>query len=147
MAENLEKPKSIGGAGARANSESTAPNANPRVRGKTYIEDEVVSIIARIAAEQVEGVHQIGSSNLRGIMSRFGRHAGVDSEIGLKEAAVDIELIVEFGYPIREITEELREQVITTVENTTGRKVVEVNIWVIDVHIPRVERRTRRQLE
>lgn len=126
------------------------PEAEARVRGHTYIADEVVSVIARIAAEQVEGVHKLGSSNLRGLFSRFGkqaRHGGVDSEIGMKEAAVDIEIIVEFGYPIREVSEALRERVIDTVEQTTGRKVVEVNIWVVDVHVPQVETRPRRELE
>lgn len=150
MADKVEKSSGAGtGTPKVAKADRSLADQPPRTRGHTYIEDDVVSVIARIAAEQVEGVYQIGSSNLRGMIARLGRHGGVDSEIGLKEAAVDIELVVEFGYPIREVTEELREQVITTVEKTTGRKVVEVNIWVVDVHVPRVETHTRarRQLE
>lgn len=116
-------------------------------QGKTYIADEVVSIIARIAAEQVEGVHQIGDSNLRGMIARMGRTKGVESEVGLKEAAVDIEVVVQFGYPIRQVAQTLRSQIIESVEFMTGRKVVEVNIHVVDVYIPKVEKRTKRQLE
>ena len=41
----------------------------------------------------------------------------MDSEVGTKEAAIDIEIVVEFGYAIREIAEQLREQVIQSVEN------------------------------
>lgn len=116
-------------------------------RGKTYIADEVISIIARIAAEQVEGVHQIGDSNLRGMIARLGRSKGVESEVGLKEAAVDIEVVVEYGYPIKQVAETLRNQIIENVEIMTGRKVIEVNVHVVDVYIPKVEKRTKRQLE
>lgn len=116
-------------------------------RGKTYIADEVISIIARIAAEQVEGVHQIGDSNLRGMIARLGRSKGVESEVGLKEAAVDIEVVVEYGYPIKQVAETLRTQIIENVEIMTGRKVIEVNVHVVDVYIPKVEKRTKRQLE
>jgi uncharacterized alkaline shock family protein YloU len=117
-------------------------------RGKTVIRDEVVSIIARIAAEEVDGVHQIGASSLRGVFSR-GRHTGVEAEVGLKEAAVDVELIATYGYPIPRIAETLRRQIIEQVEFMTGRRVVEVNISVVDVHVPKVEapQPTRRTLE
>jgi len=118
-----------------------------RERGSTYIEDDVVSVIARIAAEQVPGIHKLGDSSLRRIVSRFGRHHGVDAEVGMKEAAVDIEVVVEFGHSIVEVAQELRERVIETVESMTGRRVVEVNVFVIDVHVAKIETRHRRQLE
>ncbi len=118
-----------------------------RERGSTYIEDDVVSVIARIAAEQVPGIHKLGDSSLRRIVSRFGRHHGVDSEVGMKEAAVDIEVVVEFGHSIVDVAQELRQRVIETVESMTGRRVVEVNVFVIDVHVAKIETRHRRQLE
>lgn len=116
-------------------------------RGKTYISDEVVSIISRIAAEQVEGVYKIGESSLRGIFSRLGRSPGIESEVGLKEAAVDVEIVVEYGYPIKLLADELRKAIIQNVEYMTGRKVIEVNIHVIDVYVQKVEKRAKRQLE
>ena len=119
-----------------------------RVRGKTFIEDDVISIIARVAAEQVPGVYQIGESSLRSLFSRLGRHHGVEAETGLKEAAVDLEIVVEFAYPIREVTEEVRERVIEAVESMAGRKMVEVNIFVMDIHVPKTTAsRRRRELE
>ena len=119
-----------------------------RIRGKTYIEGGVISIIARIAAEQVPGVHQIGESSLRSVFSRLGRHHGVEAETGLKEAAADLEIVVEFAYPIREVTEEVRERVIEAVESMAGRKMVEVNIFVMDIHVPKTTAsRRRRELE
>jgi len=128
----------------------TEPKALDQERGRTVITDEVVSVIARISAEQVEGVHQIGGSSLRSVFSLRGRHDGVASEVGLKEAAVDIDLIVTYGYPIPTIARTIRKQIIEGVEYMTGRKVVEVNINVVDVHIPRVETaktQNKRQLE
>jgi uncharacterized alkaline shock family protein YloU len=123
-------------------------NTPAAVRGKTFIEDDVISIIARVAAEQVPGVYQIGESSLRSMFARLGRHHGVESETGLKEAAVDLELVVEFAYPIREVTEEVRQRVIEAVESMAGRKMVEVNIFVMDIHVPKTTAsRRRRELE
>jgi len=122
--------------------ESSPPASNGR--GQTFIDDEVVSVIARIAAEHVDGVHKLGASNLRGMISRLGRSAGVEAEVGLQEAAVDIEIVVEYGYPIRDVADELREAIIDTVEATTGRSVIEVNVYVVDVHLPEMRHRGRR---
>lgn len=116
-------------------------------RGKTIIADQVISVIARIAAERVEGVHQIGASSLRGVFARLGKHAGVASEVGLKEAVVDIDLIVSYGYPLADIAAQVRREIIESVEYMSGRKVLEVNVNVVDVYVPKVEPRTKRQLE
>lgn len=129
---------------AAALTEELAP---PAERGRTFIDDEVVSVIARIAAENVEGVHKLGESTLRAMFSGTYRHSGVASEVGMKEAAVDVEIVAEFGYSIRSITQQLRKEIIEAVERMADRRVVEVNVYVVDVHIGRVERRSHRELE
>ena len=116
-------------------------------RGQTFVQDQVVSIIARIAAEHVEGVHRLGESSLRTLFSRFGRSHGVDAEVGMKEAAIDVEVVVEFGYPIRDVANGIRAQVIKVVEEMVGRSVLEVNVYVIDIHTPPVDSRRHRTLE
>lgn len=118
----------------------------PEGRGKTFIADDVVSIIARHAAEGIEGIHRIGASSFRSLFSRLGRHHGVEAEVGMQEAAVDLEIAVEFGYPIRELARQLRRHVIEAVEQMTGRRVVEVNISVIDVHLESSDAGRRREL-
>jgi uncharacterized alkaline shock family protein YloU len=125
-----------------------ATQGETQPRGKTTIADDVVSIIARIAAEQVEGIHQLGESSFRGMLG-LGRHRGIESEVGFKEAAVDIEVIVEYGYPIKEVASQIRAAVIEGVEYMTGRKVVEVNVNVVDVYIPKIDSKSKakRQLE
>ena len=89
----------------------------------------------------------MGESSLRAMFSGFRRHQGVDAEVGMKEAAVDVEIIVEFGYPIRAVSRKLRQEIIESVERMAGRSVVEVNVYVIDVHVSKPERRRRRELE
>lgn len=127
--------------------EPDAPLAEAPDRGQTFIDDDVISVIGRLAAEQVPGIHQLGDSTLRGMLGRFGRSAGVDAEVGLQEAAVDIEIVVEFGYSIREVARALREQIIATIESMTGRHVVEVNVYVVDVHVPTHTTKRRRAVE
>jgi uncharacterized alkaline shock family protein YloU len=118
------------------------------MRGSTFIEDDVVAVISRIAAERIPGVHQIGESALRTVLSRWRRSHGVDAEVGMEEAACDIELVVEFGHPMREVAQDVREQVIDAIESMTGRKVVEVNVFVTDVHVPKTAgQRHRRELK
>ena len=119
----------------------------PRLRGNTYIDDEVVSVIARIAAEQVPGVYQIGESSLRNVLSRFRRQHGVEAEVGLHEAAADIELTVEFGYSMRDVAQDVRERIIEAVESMTGRRVTEVNVYIIDVDVPKSAGGSRRRRE
>ncbi|MFW5739988.1 MAG: Asp23/Gls24 family envelope stress response protein, partial [Myxococcota bacterium] len=63
------------------------------------------------------------------------------------EAAVDVEIVVEFGYPIRDVANEIRSRVIQVIEEMVGRTVLEVNVYVVDIHTPTVESRRRRTLE
>lgn len=116
------------------------------MRGRTSISDEVISIIARKAAERVEGVYQLAEPSLTGMIRRLGRHAGVAAEVGYEEAAIDVSIVVEYGVPIREVAKALRREIIETVETMTGMKVVEVNVDVHDVYIAKAEQRSRRQL-
>lgn len=120
----------------------------PRERGATFIEDDVVAVISRIAAERIPGVYQIGESSLRTVLSRWRRSHGVDAEVGMEQAAADIEIVVEFGHPMRAVAQDVREQVIDAIESMTGRTVVEVNVFVTDVHVPKVAgQRHRRELK
>lgn len=125
--------------------ESRAGRTASDGRGRTQIADHVISVIARYAAEEVDGVHRLGESNLRSMLPRRGRHWGVESEVGLKEAAVDIEVIVEFGYPIWQVADTMRQQVIESIEEMTGRHVLEVNISIVDVHVPRLEQKPQQR--
>ena len=112
-------------------------------RGRTSIAVGVVEKIAGMAARDVEGIHALGSGS-RGFGAVRDRvpggkpnvSKGVKAEVGEKQAALDIELVVEYGVPIAALASAVRSNVIHSVERMTGLQVVEVNIAVTDVHLP-----------
>ncbi|MFB7932521.1 MULTISPECIES: Asp23/Gls24 family envelope stress response protein [Streptomyces] len=117
---------------------------DPGSRGRTTIADGVVEKIAGLAARDVDGVHAMGS----GVARTFGAvrdrvpggtksvTRGVKAEVGEVQAALDLEIVVDYGVSIADVARDVRENVITAVERMTGLEVVEVNIAVSDVKLP-----------
>lgn len=111
--------------------------------GRTTIADTVVSKIAGIAARDVVGVHALGGGGARTVSALRGRipggrtdvRQGVAVEVGEKQAAVDVDIVAEYGVSIADLAAGIRENVITAVERMTGLEVTEVNIVVHDVHV------------
>jgi uncharacterized alkaline shock family protein YloU len=115
------------------------------VRGETTIADAVVAKIAGMAARDVPGVHAMGGGLARSMGAMRERVpggggqpavSGVKVEVGQRQAAVDLQLIVEYGVAIPDVAGEVRDSVISAVERMAGREVVEVGIAVNDVHLP-----------
>jgi uncharacterized alkaline shock family protein YloU len=112
-------------------------------QGKTTIADVVVSKIAGIATREIEGVHALGGGAARAVGmlreripgSRTNLSQGVSVEVGEKQAAVDIELVAEYGVSLSDLADAIRGNVIAAVERMTGLEVTEVNIAVSDVHL------------
>lgn len=115
-------------------------------RGRTTIADAVVAKIAGMAAREIDGVHDFGTGPARAlgaIKGAFGAEDGVTRgmavEVGERQAAVDVHLIVEYGVAIPDLAQAVRGNVIRAVERMCGLEVTEVNIAVDDVHLPRQE--------
>lgn len=113
--------------------------------GKTTIADTVVTKIASRAAQDVSGVYQLGGGAARAfgaIAERIpgGRSntdtRGVSVEVGDRQAAVDLTMVVEYGGSIAELARGVRRSVIGAIEQMTGLEVVEVNIEVTELHLP-----------
>ncbi len=105
--------------------------------GSVKISEEVVAIIAGIAATDVPGVAGMSGGIAGGIAEILGRKnlsKGVKVEVGEKEAAIDLYIIVEFGARIPEVAWDIQEKVKTAVQTMTGLNVVEVNIHVQGVN-------------
>ncbi|MFT2019574.1 Asp23/Gls24 family envelope stress response protein [Streptomyces sp. 796.1] len=123
---------------------SSGADSQPATRGKTSIADGVVEKIAGMAAREVAGVHALGGGlarTLGAVRDRVpgGRPnvaRGVKVEVGERQTAIDLDIVVEYGVPITDVAGDIRENVIAAVERMTGLEVVEVNIAVIDVHLP-----------
>ncbi|MFE0801301.1 Asp23/Gls24 family envelope stress response protein [Streptomyces sp. NPDC058812] len=113
-------------------------------RGKTTIADGVVAKIAGMAAREIADVHNLGGGVARafGAMRERvpggggGVTRGVSVEVGERQAAVDLQVVVEYGASITDTAADVRTRVIDAVEGMTGLEVVEVNIAVDDVHLP-----------
>jgi uncharacterized alkaline shock family protein YloU len=112
--------------------------------GSTTIADAVVTKIASIAAREVRGVHDLGGGMARAIggVTRSvaagldERMQGVGVEVGEREAAVDLTVVVEYGESIPRIANALRENITRRIEGMTGLTVTEVNIDVNDLYFP-----------
>lgn len=106
--------------------------------GNVKIANEVVSIIAGIAASEVEGVYEMNGGMVEGITGILGKKnftKGVKVEVGEKECSVDVYLTMEYGVSIPEVSERVQENVINAINKMTGLKVTEVNIFVQGVYI------------
>ena len=106
-------------------------------RGITSIADGVVAKLAGHACREVEGVASLGTT-FRRLLGRVrpGEDPltqGVNVEVGKKEAAIDVVILVRSGYSIPTLAQEVRENVIARVEAGTGLIVKEVNIEVDDL--------------
>ncbi|MCR5757725.1 MAG: Asp23/Gls24 family envelope stress response protein [Selenomonas sp.] len=113
--------------------------------GSIRIADEVVSIIAGLAATEVEGIAGMSGGIAGGIAEILGRKnfaKGVKVEVGEKEAAVDLYIIVKYGVRIPDVALAAQENVKQAIENMTGLSVVEVNIHVQGVGFPEEENKT-----
>lgn len=110
--------------------------------GTVKIANDVVSIIAGLAATEVDGVAGMSGGITRDITEMLGMKSlskGVKVEVGEKEAAIDLFIIVEYGMKISEVARNVQENVKNKVETMTGLRVVEVNVNVQGVNIPKEE--------
>ena len=113
-------------------------------RGDTTIEETVVQKLAGIATREVPGVAAMGGGARRALSAMTERIPGsqtnvangVSVEKGERQAAVDVSIVVEYGYSIVEVSQAIRRNVIRSVENATGLEVLEVNVNVTDLHLP-----------
>ncbi|WP_059015825.1 Asp23/Gls24 family envelope stress response protein [Mycobacterium sp. M26] len=111
--------------------------------GRTTIADTVVSKIAGLAAREVNGVHDLGGNTSRAVGALRERipgastnySQGVSVEVGEKQAAVDVDIVAEYGVSIADLASGIRRNVIAALERMTGLEVVEVNITVHDIHV------------
>ncbi len=117
--------------------------------GKTSIADSVVAKIAGLAAREISGVHAMGAGATRtfgsireilpGNTEARTASQGVKVEVGERQAAIDLDLVVEYGVAIVDLAGAVRKNVIERLQRMTGLEVTEVNINVDDIWIPGAE--------
>ena len=111
-------------------------------RGNTTISDVVVSQVAGIAAQVVDGVQMGGGTAdaVRGfwdsVSGGSGQARGVTVEVGQVECMVELTMAVQYGKSVPQIAEAVRRNVIDRVKNLVGLQATEVNIAGTDVVFP-----------
>ena len=131
---------------------TTAAREGPRGRttelvgehGRTTIADTVVAKIVAVATREVDGVYAMGAGAARmaGAVrqrlpgARVSESQGVAVEVGERQAAADIDLVIEYGVAIPDLATAVRRNVINAVERICGLEVTEVNISIDDIHLP-----------
>ena len=118
------------------NSESTI--------GIVKISDEVVSVIAEIAADEIQGIVEVPhgvSSNISQILKGKKSSNGKSVKVTLEEdkAIIELNVAVEYGMKIPEVVSAVQENVKKTVEAMTGLKVDKVNVNVQNIYVPKQE--------
>jgi uncharacterized alkaline shock family protein YloU len=138
-------------------SEESSQSPLQTERGSTSISDSVVSKIAGIASQEVDGIRMGsgGSQAMSGILGSItggsggSQTQGVSVEVGQEEAAIDLTLTAEYGKSIPQLAEAVRRNVANRVESLVGLRVNEVNITVSNIFFPQqeAEQERQRQLE
>ena len=101
--------------------------------GNIKMSEEVIAIVAGVAATSVAGVKEMSNTITGGIAERLGKKSfskGVKVEIDENETKISLALAVEYGCKIPEVAWEVQEKVKKAVETMTGLEVLEVNIFV-----------------
>ncbi len=117
--------------------------------GKISVADGVVSKIAGLAAREVSGVHAMGTGGSRalgaikqripGSSSTPSPTQGVSVEVGETQAAIDLDIVIEYGVSIADLGRSIQRNVKSSVERMTGLQVTEVNVAVDDVYLGETE--------
>ena len=107
--------------------------------GEVKIADEVVAIIAGLAAMEVDGVSSMAGNATRELISKLGMKSlskGVKVDVLEGIVTVSLALNLKYGYNIMDITAKVQDKVKTAIENMTGLEVSDVNIRIAGVDIP-----------
>ena len=104
--------------------------------GEVQVADEVVAIIAGLAATEVEGVSSMAGNITNKIVSKLGMKnlaKGIFVDVEEDEVKVDVAINISYGFAIPDVTSKVQERVKTAVENMTGLTVAVVNVRVASV--------------
>lgn len=107
--------------------------------GEVQIADEVVAIIAGIAAMEVDGVSSMAGNATKELVAKLGKKTlskGVKVDVLDGTVSVDISLNLQYGKNIKKTTEKVQERVKASVENMTGLTVADINVHVAGVDMP-----------
>lgn len=118
-------------------------NENSDKFGTVKITNDVVAIIAGVAATEVKGVVGMGGGITGGLSEMLGMKnlsKGVKVEVTGNNASIEMQIVIEYGYKLAEVGKEVQENVKASVENMTGLNITEININIQGISMPKEEK-------
>ena len=113
---------------------------NDAGKGEVKIADEVVAIIAALAATEVEGVASMAGNITNELISRLGmKNLSKGVKVDVLEGVVTVSLTLKYNYSVVEVSGKVQEKVKNAIENMTGLEVADVNIKVAGVEMENQE--------
>ena len=106
--------------------------------GEVRIADEVVAIIAGLAATEVDCVDSMAGNITNELVGKLGMKnlsKGVKVDVTEEHVSVDLSLNIKYGYNIPDVSERVQDRVKSAIENMTGLTVLDVNIRIAGVNI------------
>lgn len=106
--------------------------------GIVKISDEVISVVAAVASSEIEGVMEIGHSQISQNANKFSKKSlgkGVKVSVDNEEAVIDLAISVEYGVKIPDLVYKVQDNVKNTVQAITGLRVSMVNVYVQNIII------------
>ena len=106
--------------------------------GEVRIADEVVAIIAGLAATEVDGVDSMAGNITNELVGKLGMKnlsKGVKVDVTEEHVSVDLSLNIKYGYNIPDVSECVQDRVKSAIENMTGLTVLDINIRIAGVNI------------
>ena len=106
--------------------------------GEVRIADEVVAIIAGLAATEVDGVDSMAGNITNELVGQLGMKnlsKGVKVDVTEEHVSVDLSLNIKYGYNIPDVSERVQDRVKSAIENMTGLTVLDINIRIAGVNI------------
>lgn len=98
--------------------------------GVVKISDDVITVIAGIAASEIEGVYPLFDVNVNNYLNRKAISKGIKVMVGEDKTSIDINVAVNYGIKIPYVIRDLQENVKNQIELFTGVKIQEINVYV-----------------
>lgn len=127
------------------------PSSMDETEGRLIIKDDVVAKIAGMAAREVEGV-SFGTGSFLESVTGTARGAtgkdeqvdkGIKAEVGERQAAFDLSIIVDYGYHIPSLVSDIRRRITSKVREMCDLETTEINVEVADIRLPGDRRESR----
>ncbi len=134
---NQSSSSSLNSSSTSSSTNSNSANNSNNMRGELTFDDKVIQKIIGIALENIDGLLTVDGGFFSNIKDKLVNSddvtSGINTEVGKKQVAVDMDVVVEYGKDIENIYDEMKDLIANEVNKMTHLDVIEVNVNVVDI--------------